>query len=137
MRIRIIRAAARDFHPLRDEDAARWVEPWKDVARPGTEMQVVRVVRGAETIESIYDAEMAAPFILREVEKAESKLVNLIDGDRDDSILEVYNGKVNVLKKVFDVSDLELETMKGDGIRLEDTLTWLIVERGALLSTEH
>ena len=71
MRIRIVRAAARDFRPLGDEDASLWVKPWKEVASPGTEIQVVRVVRGAETIESIYDAEMAAPFILREVEKAE------------------------------------------------------------------
>ncbi len=71
MRIRIIRAAARDFRPLSAEEASAWLEPWKSIARPGTELDCVRVVRGAETIESIYDEEMAAPFILNEVERAE------------------------------------------------------------------
>lgn len=78
MRIRVVRAAARDFRPLGEKDAAAWIKPWEEVASLGTQMEVIRVVRGAETIESLYDAEIAAPFILEEVEKAEGEGVDAV-----------------------------------------------------------
>lgn len=46
------------------EEYGRWAEP-------GTEISIVNVKKGPESIESEYDEEIAAPFVLREVGKAE------------------------------------------------------------------
>lgn len=70
MRIRIIRPAAREFRPLRATELDEHHREWERYASPGTEIEEVRVLKGAQTIESIYDAEMAAPFVLQLVEQA-------------------------------------------------------------------
>lgn len=70
MRIRIIRPAAREFRPLSPSELDEHEKEWQRFASPGTEMEEVRVMKGAETIESMYDAEIAAPFILEEVKRA-------------------------------------------------------------------
>lgn len=72
MRIRIIHPGARDFRsrsPLEQEEDKK---EWQRFASPGTEIEVVRVLKGAENIESWYDEEMAAPFVLEEVKRAEN-----------------------------------------------------------------
>lgn len=71
MRLKVIPAAARTFRPpSRLERRERQAE-WQAIARPGTEVEVVRVMRGAESIESFHDVVMAAPFILQAVIEAE------------------------------------------------------------------
>lgn len=71
MRIRVIRGAAREFRPLSPSERAELVEEWQRFASPGTEIEVVRVLKGVYTIECCYDNQMAAPFVLEEVRKAE------------------------------------------------------------------
>lgn len=58
--------------------------------------------------------------------KKASKLI----GDEDDSVLLVDDGKFEELKRVYSISDLELEAVAGSR---EEALTRLIIERGALL----
>lgn len=74
----------------------------------------------------------------KESKTAEGKLIELIPGSRDDDVLEIKGeSKINVLKKIFGVRDLEIETMSGIGLTRNEVITWLIVERGALLSIKR
>lgn len=54
--------------------AERWntviIEEYHKWAEPGTEISVVNIKKGPESIESEYDEEVAAPFVLQEVERA-------------------------------------------------------------------
>ncbi len=73
-----------------------------------------------------------------EAKEAEDKLINLIAGVRDDRVLEIKGrGKVESLMKTFKVTDLEIETMSSLRIEAREVLTWLIVERGSLLSIKR
>jgi len=49
-------------------------------------------------------------------------------GAEDDEVLEISDVKQSVLKKVYGVSEEELASVQRD-----DALSWLIIERGALL----
>jgi KEOPS complex subunit Cgi121 len=74
----------------------------------------------------------------KEVQDAENKLIKLISGIRDDSVLEVKDrSKIENLMKTFGVTELEIKTVKGSEMTLNEALTWLIVERGSLLSIKH
>lgn len=73
-----------------------------------------------------------------EVKEAEEKLVELVSGTRDDSVLEAKEkSKVESLMKVFEVTELELQTVTGSGTAVEEALTWLIVERASILSIKR
>ena len=73
-----------------------------------------------------------------EVEEAEEKLGKLIRGVRDDDILCVKGrSKVEDLMKTFNVTKLELKTMAESSASVEEALTWLIVEKVALLAVRH
>jgi len=61
---------------------------------------------------------------LHEVLEAICKLL----GVEEDKVLELNDVKILCLKKTYGISDIELATVKRN-----DALTWLIVERGALL----
>jgi allantoin racemase len=76
MRIRVIRPDARDFRPYTPSEVCEQTEDWASLASPGTLIEVSRALKGAETIECFYDAEIAAPFLLEEVKKAESEGVD-------------------------------------------------------------
>ncbi|UCD45479.1 MAG: hypothetical protein JSV27_03025 [Candidatus Bathyarchaeota archaeon] len=58
------------------------------------------------------------------------KQVSGVLGRADDDVLRVDGVKLEALKGVFGISDREIEAV---GSPVEDALTWLIVERGALL----
>jgi tRNA threonylcarbamoyladenosine modification (KEOPS) complex Cgi121 subunit len=51
-------------------------------------------------------------------------------GRADESVLEMDEAKFEGVKSVFGVSDIELEAVGGPR---KEALTWLVVERGALL----
>jgi len=73
-----------------------------------------------------------------EVKEAEEKLINLVSGVRDDSVLDVEErGKIEDLMEAFGVTELEVKTMTGSGITMSEALTWLIVERVSLLSIKR
>jgi KEOPS complex subunit Cgi121 len=68
------------------------------------------------------------------VQKALTKISRRVSGKRDDSVLELSANKMERIKRVFDISEAELETvMEGDG--LEKTLADLVIEHVALLAT--
>ncbi|PVX25052.1 MAG: hypothetical protein CW691_05770 [Candidatus Bathyarchaeum sp.] len=59
-----------------------------------------------------------------------------IPGERDDNVVELTDKKVNTLKKLFKISDLEFEAkLKKQGLEKE-ALIDLILERMALLVTK-
>ncbi|MBN1784305.1 MAG: hypothetical protein JW815_01010 [Candidatus Bathyarchaeota archaeon] len=65
-----------------------------------------------------------------------SQVIEMIQGERDDTVLELTDKKVNKIKKVFSISDLEVEAkLKKDGLEKE-AVTDLVIERMALLVTK-
>jgi KEOPS complex subunit Cgi121 len=63
-------------------------------------------------------------------------VANLIPGKRDDSILFLTDEKVQNIKSMFEISELEIEAcLKNEGTE-KDTLVDLIIERMALLVTK-
>ena len=68
------------------------------------------------------------------VRKALAKVSRRVGGQFDDSVLELSVKKMERIKRAFDISEAELETvMEGDDV--EKALVDLVVERVALLAT--
>jgi KEOPS complex subunit Cgi121 len=64
------------------------------------------------------------------------QITEMIPGERDDTILELTNKKIENIKKLFRISDLEFEAkLKKEGLEKE-TVTDLVIERMALLGTK-
>lgn len=65
-----------------------------------------------------------------------SQVTEMVPGERDDTVLELTDKKVKKIKKVFSISDLEVEAkLKKEGLEKE-ALTDLVIERMALLVTK-
>jgi len=70
------------------------------------------------------------------VKLALSLVSKQVKAKRDDTILELSKEKAAAIQKIFVISDVELETvMKKNGF--EKALTDLVIERMALLATQH
>ncbi|MGB9622526.1 MAG: KEOPS complex subunit Cgi121 [Candidatus Bathyarchaeia archaeon] len=69
----------------------------------------------------------------RDAESSFKKAAGII-GFEDDRVLEVTEDKILTLKRIFDISDTELETMGGES---PEALASLIIERGALLAAHR
>lgn len=69
----------------------------------------------------------------RDAESSFKKAADFI-GLEEDRVLEVTEDKLETLKRVFGISDLELETR---GRESHEALTSLIIERGALLAARR
>ena len=61
----------------------------------------------------------------------------LLPGKRDDSVIELSNEKVDGFKKLFRISDLELEAKTERNGAQKEALLDLIIEHMALLATER
>jgi len=61
----------------------------------------------------------------------------LLQGERDDSVVELSNEKVDKLKKVFRISDVELEAKTEREGAEKEALLDLVIEHMALLATER
>jgi len=73
---------------------------------------------------------------LESVTSALSLVLKQVKGERDDTILKLSEEKAIVIRKIFGISDVELETvMERD--RFEKALIDLVIERVALLATYH
>jgi len=70
------------------------------------------------------------------VKGAVSRVSRRINGERDDSVLELSKEKENVIRKGFDVSKVELQTVAGKN-NSEKALIDLVIERMALLVTQR
>lgn len=65
-----------------------------------------------------------------------TQITEIVPGERDDTVIELTDNKVEKIKKVFMISDLELEAkLKKKGLEKE-ALTDLVIERMALLVTK-
>ena len=72
-----------------------------------------------------------------EVVKALDKVSSIIKAEEDESILEIDDEKFETIKKLFNISDLELEAkLERKGLEKE-ALKDLIIERVALLVTRR
>lgn len=71
------------------------------------------------------------------VESALPMIQKSLDAQRDDKVLEITKGKMTSIKKTFRISDLELDTVRNRGEGEERVLTSLVIERMALLATQH
>ena len=60
-------------------------------------------------------------------------VTKIIPGERDDSVLELTDNKIENIKKLFKISELEFEVMLDKEGLEEETLTDLLIERMALL----
>lgn len=65
-----------------------------------------------------------------------SLVLKQIKGERDDTVLKLSKEKATTIRKIFAISDVELKTvMEKNG--LEKALTDIVIERMALLATQH
>ena len=63
-------------------------------------------------------------------------VTKIIPGERDDNVLELTDKKIENIKKLFRISDLEFEAkLEKEGLEKE-ALTDLVIERMALLVTK-
>ena len=74
---------------------------------------------------------------LKEADSALEAVSKLVSGERDDSTLELTDEKIDGIKRLFNISDLELESkLKRKGLEKE-ALVDLVIEHGALLVTQR
>lgn len=65
-----------------------------------------------------------------------SLVSKMIHGERDDRVLELTDQKIKTIKKLFRLSNLEIEAkLKREGLE-QQALTDLVIERVALLATK-
>jgi KEOPS complex subunit Cgi121 len=87
------------------------------------------------------DSSQAAVFIVAETKQRAASTLKVVSrlmmGERDDSVLELTNGKVKGIKELFGISDLEMEAkLEKEGFEKE-ALIDLVIEHMALLATQR
>lgn len=70
------------------------------------------------------------------VNSAMSEISSRIKARPIDSVLRLTEEKKGVIRKIFGISDVELNTLDGRAVS-EESLVNLVIERMALLSTQH
>jgi len=87
------------------------------------------------------DSRRVAVLVLAETQSQASSILKsiskLLQGERDDSVLEFSNEKVEGLKKLFQISELELEAKTENKGAEREALLDLVIEHMALLATER
>ncbi|MEM2386085.1 MAG: KEOPS complex subunit Cgi121, partial [Candidatus Bathyarchaeia archaeon] len=71
-----------------------------------------------------------------EVEEVLNVISKFLGGRRDDNVLELGGDKIAKIRRVFEISDSEIEAV-ANGKSLEKTIIDLVIERMALLATER
>ncbi|MEM3783542.1 MAG: KEOPS complex subunit Cgi121 [Candidatus Bathyarchaeia archaeon] len=71
-----------------------------------------------------------------EVDSAIKAISKTVGGKRDDEVLELSREKIEKIRNIFEISSVELEAITREGA-VEKALTDLVIERMALLATEH
>jgi KEOPS complex subunit Cgi121 len=70
------------------------------------------------------------------VDSALHAVSRILDGKRNDEVLELSQEKIENIRNAFEISDVELEAVTREGA-MNKALTDLVIERMALLATEH
>jgi len=82
-----------------------------------------------------------AVLVLAETQKQASSILDsvskLLRGERDDSVVEFSNEKVDGLKRLFQISEVELEAKTERKGAEKEALLDLVIEHMALLATER
>ncbi|MEM1539542.1 MAG: KEOPS complex subunit Cgi121 [Candidatus Bathyarchaeia archaeon] len=71
---------------------------------------------------------------LQNVKSALSSITKIVNAERDDRVLMLSKEKIEALKRVFEISDAEVAMV---GATIETVMVNLIIERMALLATQH
>jgi KEOPS complex subunit Cgi121 len=82
-------------------------------------------------------SEIAVLIIAEQSESAKAMLSmvsKLVNSEPDDTVLELSDEKVKNIKRVFNISEVEISAIKEKN-HLEEALTALVIERMALLAT--
>lgn len=87
------------------------------------------------------ESSQVAVLIIAETQKKATAALDIISkiisGERDDSVLELADEKLEGIKRLFNISDLELKAkLKKEGLEKE-ALMDLVIEHAALLSTQR
>ncbi|MEJ2241711.1 MAG: hypothetical protein P8Y18_06180, partial [Candidatus Bathyarchaeota archaeon] len=61
---------------------------------------------------------------------------NMVEGEKDDTVLELSDKKFFKIKNLFEISDLELESKLWTKGQEKEALTNLVIEHMALLGTK-
>ena len=72
-----------------------------------------------------------------EADAALEMLSNLIEGQRKDAVLALTDSKIATIRRLFGISDLELQASSAGRVSREQALVDLVVEHVALLATER
>jgi KEOPS complex subunit Cgi121 len=72
----------------------------------------------------------------KSIESFLSTVSKHLSAERDDTVLEIINGKARKIQEAFEISNLELDTVAEEG-DLERALVDLVIERMALLSVQR
>lgn len=71
------------------------------------------------------------------VQSIEKKLPNIMNGIKDNKVLEIISPKkAERLKQLYDISNLEIEALSNEDQKLSQIITEIIIEQGALLILE-
>ncbi|UCE44436.1 MAG: hypothetical protein JSV57_02870 [Candidatus Bathyarchaeota archaeon] len=87
--------------------------------------------------ESPYIAVLVIAKTFKEADSALGTISRLVSGERDDCILELTYEKMEGVRRMFDISDLELESkLELKGLE-KNVLVDLVIEHVALLATQR
>ncbi|MEA2090656.1 MAG: KEOPS complex subunit Cgi121, partial [Thermoproteota archaeon] len=73
----------------------------------------------------------------KSIKKVLEVVSGLMNGERDDSVLELTEGKSESVKRLFGISDVELQAKLENEKGEKQALTDLVIEHVALLSTKR
>jgi len=87
------------------------------------------------------ESSQVAVLVIAETQQKATATLNIISkiisGERDDSVLELADEKLEGIKRLFNISDLELKAkLKKEGLEKE-ALIDLVIEHAALLATQR
>jgi len=100
-----------------------------------------QISRAVEMLGIRPESSQVAVLILAETAKRATSALEIISetmsGERDDSILELTDEKMEGVKRLFEISDLEIKAKLRKEAPEREALIDLVIEHTALLATQH
>jgi len=100
-----------------------------------------QISRAVEMLGIRPESSQVAVLILAETRKRATAALGIIfetmSGERDDNILELTDEKIGGLKRLFEISDLEIKAKLRKEALEQEALIDLVIEHMALLATQH
>lgn len=100
-----------------------------------------QITKAVEMLGIRPESSQVAVLVLAETRQEATAALEIISktvpGERDDSTLELTDGKIQGIKRLFDISDLELKAkLRKEGLERE-ALIDLVIEHASLLATRR